>query len=107
MSATELDHIKLCGSNIRCSFACRGETHFVRVCEIAGCEHGLSVSFCDSRESGLMLVLLLCSGHMFPHSASAASETRRSCPGRKYTLRYDNDHNLYFRGRSSKYTDGH
>ena len=82
-------------------------TCFVHVCKISGCEHRLSVSFCDSRESGLMLVLLLCSGHMFPHSASATREARRSCPGRKYTLRYDNDHDLYFRGRASKYTAGH
>ena len=43
-----------------------------------------------------MLLLLLCSGHMFPHSASATSVARHSWPGRKLTLRYNDNHNLYF-----------
>lgn len=99
--SSELDYIKFC-SEVRSVV-----TRFVHVCKNAGCEHRLPVPFCDSRESGLMLVLLLCLGHMFLHSASATSETTCSCPGRKYTLRYDNDHNLYFRARASKYTVGH
>lgn len=42
-----------------------------------------------------MLVLLLCLGHMFPHSSSASEA---SCPGKKYMLRYDKDHSLNLRG---------
>lgn len=90
-ASSELDYIQFCCA---VSVAAR----FVLVCQKTGCQHSLFVPFCGSRESGLMLVSLLCSGHVFPHSASAASETRRSCPGKKYRLKYDNDHNLYLRG---------
>lgn len=109
--SSELDYIKFCYWKIFGAASPREVrtivTRFLHVCKIPACEHRLSVPFCDSRESGLMLVLLLCSGHMFLYSACATSETRHSCPGRKYTLRYDNDHNLYFRGWAPKYTDGH
>lgn len=87
MVATELDYIKFsCSKTL--SAALLGEVRnivirFVYVCQIAGCEHRLSVSLCDSRESGLMLVLLLCLGCMLPHSAAATNEARHSCPERK------------------------
>lgn len=78
MVATEMDYIKYCCSKIF-GAALLAEvssvlTRFVHVCQIAGCEHRLSFSFCDSRESGLTLVLVLCLGQMFPHPASATSE---------------------------------
>lgn len=40
-------------------------TCFLHVCKIAACERSLSVSLCDNRESGFMLMLLLCSAICF------------------------------------------
>lgn len=50
-------------------------------------------SSCKNIKSGLMLVVVLWSGHMFTNSAFITSETRHSCPARKYTEGYDNNHN--------------
>lgn len=44
-------------------------------------------------KTGLMLMLVMCLGHVFPHSKSAINVTRHSCHG-KYMMRYDNHHNL-------------
>lgn len=60
--SSELDYIKFCYWKIF-SAASPGEvrsivTRFLHGCKIPAWEHSLSVPFCDSRESGLMLALL-------------------------------------------------
>lgn len=77
-------------------------SHSVCVCCVLVVNRPFSCSFCDSRMSGLMLLLFLYSANMFPHSAGVTSEARHSCPGK---LRYDNDQFL-LQSTAAKYAFG-